>query len=74
VNCKFPYPPSTFTGKPQPTNSGITNFEVGVVFLPLRNLLAGGDPLREGKVFYVFAAVLFVFTFALRRVSRGSEI
>jgi SP family facilitated glucose transporter-like MFS transporter 3 len=50
---------------------GITNFLVGLVFLPLRNFLAGGDPLKEGKVFYVFAAILFVVTFALSRVFSG---
>ncbi|KII88903.1 hypothetical protein PLICRDRAFT_40541 [Plicaturopsis crispa FD-325 SS-3] len=49
----------------------IVNFIVGLVFLPLRNLLAGGDPYREGIVFYVFAVVLFITTFSLSRVYRG---
>ncbi|KAI0057110.1 general substrate transporter [Artomyces pyxidatus] len=38
----------------------IVNFFVGLVFLPLRNILSGGDSSREGRVFYVFACLLFV--------------
>jgi SP family facilitated glucose transporter-like MFS transporter 3 len=34
------------------------NFIVGLVFLPLRNALAGGDPNKEGRVFFVFAAAV----------------
>ncbi|GBE82524.1 Probable metabolite transport protein [Sparassis crispa] len=49
----------------------IANFLVGLVFLPLRNLLAQGDPSKEGRVFYVFAAMLFCSTFVLFRVYRG---
>jgi hypothetical protein len=76
MNCK---PPSHLpcylpAAQAQPMSIGITNFLVGLVFLPLRNFLAGGDPLKEGKVFYVFAAILFVVTFALSRVFSGLEM
>jgi len=40
----------------------LTNFGVALLFLPLRNYLSGGDPLREGRVFYVFA-IVFSFVF-----------
>lgn len=50
---------------------GIANFIVGLIFLPLRNFLAWGDPLREGRVFYVFAAALAVFSIGLNIVYRG---
>ncbi|TRM62904.1 general substrate transporter [Schizophyllum amplum] len=43
----------------------IVNFVVGLIFLPLRNFLSGGDPDKEGRVFYVFAAVLLVSMFSL---------
>ncbi|OCH95281.1 general substrate transporter [Obba rivulosa] len=49
----------------------IANFLVGLVFLPLRNLLAHGDSSKEGRVFYVFAAMLAFCTFVLFRVYRG---
>jgi len=49
----------------------IANFIVGLVFLPLRNLLASGDATKEGRVFYVFAAMLFVTASALFRVYKG---
>ncbi|KAI0075467.1 general substrate transporter [Panus rudis PR-1116 ss-1] len=49
----------------------IANFLVGLVFLPLRNLLAHGDPSKEGRVFYVFAALLAFCSFVLLRVYRG---
>ncbi|KZT03566.1 general substrate transporter [Laetiporus sulphureus 93-53] len=49
----------------------IANFIVGLVFLPLRNLLAQDDPDKEGRVFYVFAAMLALCTFVLFRVYRG---
>jgi len=39
---------------------GTTNFLVGLIFLPLRHLLAGDDPRKEGRVFYVFAGMLAV--------------
>lgn len=48
----------------------IANFLVGLLFLPVRNLLSGGDPNREGRVFYLFAALLFSSSFALSRVYR----
>jgi len=40
--------------------TGIANFFVGLGFLPLRNKLSGGDSLKEGRVFYVFAGLLFL--------------
>jgi len=49
----------------------IANFAVGLVFLPLRNLLSGGDPSQEGRVFYVFAVVLLVSFGAFSRAYRG---
>lgn len=48
----------------------IANFLVGLLFLPVRNLLSGGDPNREGRVFYLFAALLFSSSFVLSRVYR----
>ena len=51
--------------------AGIANFLVGLVFLPLRNFLSDGDPDKEGRVFYVFAALLAFCTFALFKVYRG---
>lgn len=49
----------------------IVNFFVGLVFLPLRNLLASGDEMKEGRVFYVFAAILAVTAGVLFRLYRG---
>ncbi|KAH9925279.1 general substrate transporter [Fomitopsis serialis] len=49
----------------------IANFLVGLVFLPLRNALSQGDEDKEGRVFYVFAALLAFCTFVLFRVYRG---
>ncbi|PCH38728.1 general substrate transporter [Wolfiporia cocos MD-104 SS10] len=49
----------------------IANFLVGLVFLPLRNFLSDGDPDKEGRVFYVFAALLAFCTFVLFKVYRG---
>ncbi|KAL0578417.1 Bifunctional purine biosynthesis protein PurH [Marasmius crinis-equi] len=46
------------------TLNWFTNFIVGLFFLPLRNLLAGGDPSdggdpsKQGRVFWVFAVAL----------------
>jgi hypothetical protein len=40
--------------------TGIANFFVGLAFLPLRNKLSGGDSSKEGRVFYVFAGLLFL--------------
>ena len=42
--------------------TGIANFFVGLAFLPLRNKLSGGDSSKEGRVFYVFAGLLFLFS------------
>ncbi len=56
--------------RPRP-RTGIANFLVGLVFLPLRNFLAQGDPMREGRVFYVFAALLGLFTFLLFDTYKG---
>jgi len=38
----------------------ISNFIIGLAFLPLRNALSNGDSTKEGKVFYVFAGLLFL--------------
>ncbi|OSD02784.1 general substrate transporter [Trametes coccinea BRFM310] len=49
----------------------VANFLVGLVFLALRDFLSHGDPLKEGRVFYVFAALLAFFTFMLFGLYRG---
>jgi SP family facilitated glucose transporter-like MFS transporter 3 len=49
---------------------GIVNFLVGLGFLPLRDFLAGDDVGKQGRVFYVFAGVLLLSTFALWRAYR----
>ncbi|KAA1474808.1 general substrate transporter [Dentipellis sp. KUC8613] len=49
----------------------ISNFFVGLIFLPLRNILSGGDPSKEGKIFYVFTALLFVSAIGLFRSYKG---
>ncbi|EIW60651.1 general substrate transporter [Trametes versicolor FP-101664 SS1] len=49
----------------------IANFLVGLVFLPLRDFLSNGDVEKEGRVFYVFAALLSFFTFMLFGLYRG---
>ena len=49
---------------------GFVNALVGLVFLPLRTALSGGDSDREGYVFYLFAAVLAGFSIMLSRVYR----
>ncbi|KAH8102879.1 general substrate transporter [Cristinia sonorae] len=49
----------------------IINFAVGLVFLPLRNILSGGDPSKEGRVFYLFASLLAFCSFVLLKVYRG---
>lgn len=51
--------------------TGVANFLVGLVFLPLRNLLSGGDPMKEGRIFYLFAGFLAFFTIVLFRYYRG---
>ncbi|EIW85349.1 general substrate transporter [Coniophora puteana RWD-64-598 SS2] len=49
----------------------VSNFIIGLVFLPLRNSLSSGDPLKEGRVFYIFAAVLCVCAIVFSRLYRG---
>lgn len=49
---------------------GITNFFVGLIFLQMRNVLAHGDPMKEGRVFYVFAVVLFCSAWCFSRLYR----
>ena len=49
----------------------IANFIVGLVFLPLRNLLSGGDAGKEGRVFFVFAVVLLIMMSIVRVAYRG---
>jgi len=46
----------------------ISNFIVGLVFLPLRNFLEWGNPDNEGRVFYVFAAILGGVSVALHYI------
>ncbi|KAI0295489.1 general substrate transporter [Russula brevipes] len=48
----------------------IANFSVGLAFLPLRNKLSGGDASKEGRVFYVFAGLLFLFSWIFFRSYR----
>ncbi|KAJ3503651.1 hypothetical protein NLJ89_g8336 [Agrocybe chaxingu] len=48
----------------------IVNFIVGFSFLPLRNLLAGGDRFKEGRIFYLFVFLLGFSAFLLFRVYR----
>ncbi|KAI0048236.1 general substrate transporter [Auriscalpium vulgare] len=49
----------------------IVNFCVGLVFLPLRNFLSGGDPAKEGYVFYFFVAGLSLSSLILYRNYHG---
>lgn len=49
-------------------NLGIVNFSVALTFLPIRNLLSGGDQYKEGLVFYVFVAIFALSVFWLFRV------
>ncbi|KAH9048523.1 general substrate transporter [Lactarius hengduanensis] len=49
----------------------VANFLVGLAFLPLRNKLSGGDPAKEGRVFYVFAGLLFLCSFVFFRSYRS---
>ncbi|KAG2020515.1 sugar transporter, variant 3 [Coprinopsis cinerea AmutBmut pab1-1] len=48
----------------------IANFLVGLLFLPLRNLLSGGDIHKEGRIFYLFGLLLFSSGFVLSKVYR----
>ncbi|KAI0028353.1 general substrate transporter [Vararia minispora EC-137] len=49
----------------------ITNFLVGLTFLPLRNFLSGGKPDQEGRVFFVFVGALGLFSSVLFRAYRS---
>ncbi|TFK67892.1 general substrate transporter [Pluteus cervinus] len=49
----------------------VVNFLVGLLFLPLRNAIAGGDATKEGRIFYVFSGILAICFFFLARVYRG---
>ncbi|KAG2752118.1 general substrate transporter [Suillus brevipes Sb2] len=48
-----------------------SNFVIGLIFLPLRNFLANGDPMKEGRVFYLFAAALLCSTLWFSKLYRG---
>ncbi|KAG1868745.1 general substrate transporter [Suillus tomentosus] len=48
-----------------------SNFVIGLIFLPLRNFLANGDPMKEGRVFYVFAVALLCSTLWFSKLYRG---
>lgn len=50
--------------------AGIVNFLVGFLFLPLRNLLSGGDRYLEGRVFYLFGFLFLSSFVVLFRVYR----
>lgn len=50
--------------------TGITNFFVGLIFLPLRNFLSDGDMLKEGRVFYIFVAALSLPALLLFKIYR----
>jgi len=45
----------------------ITNFFVGLTFLPLRDWLSGGSAAKEGRVFYLFAILLSASAIPLLR-------
>ncbi|KAF8876044.1 general substrate transporter [Gymnopilus junonius] len=49
----------------------ISNFFVGLTFLPLRNFLAKGDMYKEGRVFYLFVVVFALSIGWLFRFYRG---
>jgi len=49
----------------------IVNFFVGLVFLPLRDLLSGGEIGKDGRVFYLFAVILSASSFVLLGRYRG---
>ena len=49
-------------------DKGVCNFIVGLLFLPLRNILSGGDAQREGRVFYLFGSLLLVAYLVLYRL------
>ncbi|GLB35157.1 putative major facilitator superfamily, sugar transporter (TC 2.A.1.1) family protein [Lyophyllum shimeji] len=49
----------------------IVNFLVGLVFLPLRKFLSGGEVEKQGRVFYVFGTALFLSMFMLSTMYHG---
>jgi len=49
----------------------LSNFVIGISFLPLRNLLSQNDPEKEGRVFYVFAFIFFVSFAGFLRVYKS---
>ena len=49
-------------------DKGICNFIVGLLFLPLRSMLSGGDAEYEGRVFYLFGSLLLVSFLVLYRL------
>ncbi|KAF8502449.1 general substrate transporter [Gautieria morchelliformis] len=49
----------------------IANFFVGIGFIPLRDFLAGEDDHRNGRVFYVFAAILLAVYLAWSKAYTG---
>ncbi|KAF9532430.1 general substrate transporter [Crepidotus variabilis] len=48
----------------------IANFSVGLAFLPIQNLLSGGDQLKEGRVFYLFVTLFGICVVTLFRLYR----
>uniref|UniRef100_A0A8H7XKU9 Major facilitator superfamily (MFS) profile domain-containing protein n=1 Tax=Psilocybe cubensis TaxID=181762 RepID=A0A8H7XKU9_PSICU len=52
------------------STSWSTSFLVGLVFLPIRNILSGGDMYKEGRVFYVFGLLFGVASILLFRFYR----
>ncbi|KAK1217500.1 Bifunctional purine biosynthesis protein PurH [Marasmius sp. AFHP31] len=53
------------------TLNWFTNFVVGLFFLPLRNMLSGGDPNKQGRVFWVFAVALLVVMSVVGKMWKG---
>lgn len=49
----------------------LSNFVVGLSFLPLRDWLAGGDPSKNGHIFYVFGTLLFSLSIAWDKAYRA---
>lgn len=47
------------------------NFVVGLVFLPFRDFLAGGDSSKEGRIFYFFGVAMVICFFGLFKSYRG---
>lgn len=50
---------------------GFVNFFVGLFFLPLSHWLSDNNPYKEGRVFYLFAAVFFVSFIAFLRAYKA---